>query len=317
VLAVLALSANTSFADFPRVCRLIAEKGYLPYPFTILGRRLVFSIGICVLALLSGLLLILFGGITDRLIPLFAVGAFSAFTLSQAGMVMHWKKREERRGSRRNMVINGVGAVATGLTTCVVVIAKFAEGAWIATLAIPGLVLLMSAIHRHYQKIESEIDTRSPAHLSGLTPPVVVVPMQSWSRVAEKALQLAYTVSQSVLVLHIRSEYESDTQADSALMQEWSEFIAHPAAKAGLTPPQLVVLPSPYRFVTSSIVEYILNLERLHPDRLISVVVPELVERRWFFDFLHNQRATLLKVKLYIKGNGHIVVTNVPWYLST
>jgi len=316
VLAVLALSANTSFADFPRVCRLIAEKGYLPYPFTILGRRLVFSIGICVLALLSGLLLILFGGITDRLIPLFAVGAFSAFTLSQAGMVMHWKKRGGRRGARRNMMINGVGTVATGLTTCIVIVAKFAEGAWIATLAIPSLVLLMLAIHRHYQKIESEIDTRSPAQLSGITPPVVVVPMQSWSRVAEKALQLAYTLSQNILVLHITSEYAGHTQTDSALMQKWSEFIAHPAAEAGLTPPQLVVLPSPYRFVTSSIVEYILNLERIHPDRLISVVLPELVERRWFNDFLHNQRAALLKIELYIRGNGHIVVTNVPWYLS-
>jgi amino acid transporter len=140
ILAVLALSANTSFADFPRVCRLIAEKGYLPYPFTILGRRLVFSIGICALALLSGMLLILFGGITDRLIPLFAVGAFSAFTLSQAGMVIHWMRRGGQRGARRNMAINGVGAVATGLTTCVVIVAKFAEGAWIATLAIPGLV---------------------------------------------------------------------------------------------------------------------------------------------------------------------------------
>jgi amino acid transporter len=317
VLTVLALSANTSFADFPRVCRLIAEKGYLPYPFTILGRRLVFSIGICVLALLSGLLLILFGGITDRLIPLFAVGAFSAFTLSQAGMVMHWKRRGGQRGARCNMVINGVGAVATGLTTCVVIVAKFAEGAWIATLAIPGLVLLMSAIHRHYQKIESEIDTRSPAQLSGITPPLVVVPMQSWSRVAEKALQLAYTLSQNVFVLHVTFQYAADTQTDSALMREWGEFIAHPAAEAGLTPPRLVVLPSPHRFVASSIVEYILNLERIHPDRLISVVLPELVERRWFYDFLHNQRATLLKIMLYIKGNGHIVVTNVPWYLST
>jgi amino acid transporter len=128
VLAVLTLSANTSFADFPRVCRSFAEKEYLPYPFMILGRRLVFSIGICALALLAGLLLILFGGITDRLIPLFAVGAFSAFTLSQAGMVMHWKSRGGQRGARRNMVINGVGAVATGLTTCVVIVAKFADG---------------------------------------------------------------------------------------------------------------------------------------------------------------------------------------------
>jgi hypothetical protein len=145
---------------------------------------------------------------------------------------------------------------------------------------------------------------------------VVVVPMQSWSRVAEKALRFAYTLSQNVLVLHITFEHAADVQTDSALMHAWSEFIAHPAAEAGLAPPQLVVLRSRYRFITGSIVEYILNLERIHPDRLISVVVPELVERRGFYDFLHNQRATLLKIKLYIKGNGHIVVTNVPWYLS-
>jgi hypothetical protein len=130
----------------------------------------------------------------------------------------------------------------------------------------------MSAIHRHYQKIEREIDTRSPAKLSGITPPVVVVPMQSWSRVAEKALQLAYTLSQNVLVLHITSEHATYTQTDSALMGEWGECILRPAAEAGLAPPQLVVLPSPYRFVTSSIVEFILNLERIHPDRLIAVV---------------------------------------------
>jgi hypothetical protein len=317
ILGVLALSANTSFADFPRVCRSIAGNGYLPYPFTIRGRRLVFSIGISVLALLAGLLLIAFEGITDRLIPLFAVGAFTAFTLSQAGMVMHWKK-DGGPGARSNMLINGVGALATGLTTCVVIVAKFGEGAWIATVAIAGLVLLMAVVHRHYERILQETSTQSPARLSGIAPPMVVVPMQRWSRVAEKALRFAYALSQDILVVHITVDQSGNTQTQTKgdLVDKWAEWVEHPAAQAGLARPQLVVLQSPYRFVTTSIVEYILELERIHPDRLISVVLPELVERRWVYYLLHNQRTTLLKIMLYLKGNDHTIVADVPWYLS-
>lgn len=316
ILAVLALSANTSFADFPRVCRSIAEDGYLPHAFTIRGRRLVFSAGIWVLALLSGLLLLVFGGITDRLIPIFAIGAFSAFTFSQTGMIVHWK-RNEGFHARRDMMINGLGALATGLTTCVVIVAKFAEGAWIAVLAIPGLFLLMLAVHRHYRRIVNEVQTTSPARLSGIRPPMVVVPIKRWTKIAAKALRFAYTLSQDVTMLHIDLTHVIGTQADSSLQQEWEEDIAHPAKEAGLTPPQLVVLQSPYRFVTTSIVEYILQLQRLHPDRLISVVLPELVERHWFYYLLHDQRSTCLKVLLRIRGNGRIVVTDVPWYLQS
>jgi amino acid transporter len=151
ILAVLGLSANTSFADFPRLCRAIAEKGYLPYPFTIKGRRLVFSFGVYTLTFLASLLLIVFKGVTDRLIPLFAVGAFMAFTLSQAGMVVHWK-RAAGVGARTSMLVNGLGALATGLTVCVVIVAKFTEGAWITVLAIPGLMVLMSAVRSHYDR---------------------------------------------------------------------------------------------------------------------------------------------------------------------
>jgi amino acid transporter len=316
VMTVLALSANTSFADFPRLCRTIAEDGYLPYLFTVRGRRLVFSFGVGVLALLAGLLLVAFRGVTDRLIPLFAVGAFTAFTLSQAGMVMHWN-RTGGPGSHRSMLINGVGTLATGLTTCFVIVAKFTEGAWITVLAVPVLIVLMSAVHRHYQKIMQETDSRTPLHLKGIVPPIVVVPLQRWSRIAEKALRFAYNLSQDLFVLHIAAEHETEGQIDDDLMSRWDEYIEKPALQAGFTPPKLAVLRSPYRLVITPIFKYILELERQHPHRLISVLVPELVEGRWYYYLLHNQRATALKVVLYTKGNGRIIVINVPWYLRS
>jgi amino acid transporter len=314
ILAVTALSANTSFADFPRVCRIIAEDRYLPDLFTIRGRRLVFSYGIVVLAVFSGLLLIVFQGVTDRLIPLFAVGAFMAFTLSQAGMVMHWK-RTGGSGAFGSMLANGLGAIATGLTTCVVIVAKFTEGAWITVLAIPALVILMSAVHRHYQMIIRETDCQVPAHLKGLVGPIVVLPLQRWSKVGEKALRFAYTLSQEIFVVHIAPENEADKQEEDRLMKIWDEYIEKPAARAGFAAPELVVLRSPYRLVITPIFRYVLELERKHSDRWIAVLVPELIERRWYYFFLHNQRATALKLILYTKGDRRIIVINVPWYL--
>lgn len=334
ILTVLSLSANTSFADFPRLCRAIAEDGYLPYLFTIRGRRLVFSFGVYVLAATAAILLIIFGGVTDRLIPLFAVGAFTAFTLSQAGMVMHWK-RNPGPGARTGMLINGVGAFATGLTTCVVIVAKFTEGAWITVLAIPGVILLMSAVRRHYQVMLRETDCGRPANFKGIVPPIVVMPLQRWSKVGEKALRFAYTLSYEVLVLHILPENENDDQKSSEqksstlkqsdpknsnnneLTSLWDEYIEKPAERAGYPPPKLVVLKSPYRFVITPIYQYILDLECKNPDRWISVLVPELVERHWYYYLLHNQRAAALKLILYAKGDRRIIVVNVPWYLRS
>jgi len=328
ILSVLALSANTSFADFPRLCRSIAQDSYLPNLFTIRGRRLIFSFGVYVLAILAAILLIVFRGVTDRLIPLFAVGAFTAFTLSQSGMVVHWWKNR-RRGSRASMLINGVGGLATGLTTCVVVVAKFREGAWITVLAIPGLILLMSAVHRHYARIQRETNCDRPADFSGIEKPIVVMPLQSWSKLAEKALRFAYTLSDELVVVHVVPEDESDkgrqskaskkqsstTEVKDGLSGVWKEYVETPAAHAGLTPPQLMLVRSPYRFVITPIYQYILDLERKNPGRWISVLVPELVERRWYYYLLHNQRAAALKVILYAKGDRRIVVVNVPWYL--
>jgi amino acid transporter len=315
VLTVLALSANTSFADFPRLCRSIAEDSYLPYLFTIRGRRLVFSFGVYVLAIVAGLLLTVFGGVTDRLIPLFAVGAFTAFTLSQAGMVVHWK-RNPGRGARTSMLINGVGGLATGVTTCVVIVAKFTEGAWITVLAIPALILLMSTVHRHYEEIQRETECPSPAHLKNIVAPLVVLPLQRWSKLAEKALRFGYVLSRDLVVLHIVTEDEQQNSGKDELTKVWDQYVEKPAVQAGFKPPELVIVKSRYRLVITPIYEYILELAQKHPDRWISVLVPELVERHWYYFFLHNQRATALKLILYAKGDRRINVVNVPWYLS-
>jgi hypothetical protein len=315
ILTVLALSANTSFADFPRLCRVIAEKGYLPYPFSLRGRRLTFSYGVYALAFCAGILLIVFKGVTDKLIPLFAVGAFMAFTLSQAGMVMHWRKSKGRR-FRTSMFVNGLGALATGITVCVIIVAKFTEGAWITVLAIPALIILMLAVRRQYAKILGETAYDRPADFRTITPPIVVVPIQRWSRVADKALRFAYTLSEEVRVLHIAPETEKGDKAADELLSVWSEYIEAPAKQAGLKRPECVVLRSPYRLVTTPIFNYILELEQQYANRQIAVIVPELVERRWINYLLHNQRSTALKLILYLRGNHRIIVVNVPWYLQ-
>lgn len=314
ILVVLALSANTAFADFPRLCRAVAEKGYLPYPFTFRGRRLVYSYGVYALVLLSGFLLVVFGGVTDRLIPLFAIGAFLAFTLSQAGMVMHWK-RIGGRGARTSMFINATGATATGITLCIVLVAKFTAGAWITVLLIPGLIMVMLSVRRHYDYILREVAHRAPASLKGISAPLVVLPMQRWSRVAEKALRFAYAISSDIWVFHISTGEGERHDAD--LVRNWSRYVEEPARATGLKPPEFVILHSPYRQVITPIVESVLQLERNHPDRYVAVLVPEMVERRWLYYLLHAQRATALKLSLYLKGERRIIVINIPWYLSS
>ena len=310
ILLVLALSANTAFADFPRLCRALAEDCYLPQGFSTRGRRLVYSQGIGVLALLGALLLILFRGVTDRLIPLYAVGAFLAFTLSQAGMVMHWQ-RTRRAGWRKSMLVNGVGAVATAITVLVVTVAKFVEGAWVTVLLIPGMIVLMLAIRRHYDHIVEMTSDPTALDLAGLRPPLVVVPILRWGKISKKAMLFALTVSPDVRALHIVSEEDGDD-----LQKQWTNLVQAPAKKAGLAPPSLVILNSPYRFVLGPIVEYVLNLERENPDRLVAVLIPEMVETRWHNYLIHNQRAQWLKALLLIKGNRRVVVINVPWYLD-
>jgi len=310
ILLVLALSANTAFADFPRLCRAMAEDLYLPMGFATRGRRLVYSQGILVLAVLCALLLILFGGVTDRLIPLYAVGAFLAFTLSQAGMVMHWKRTGGPR-SRRSMAVNGLGAVTTAVTVLVVAVAKFAEGAWVTVLLIPGMMILMVAMRRHYDHIVAATADPAPLDLKGLAPPLVVVPILHWGKISKKAIRVALTLSRDVRALHIAKDEETNE-----LRQQWASLVQAPTKTAGLPPPPLVLLKSPYRFVLGPIVEYILDLERKNPDRMVAVLIPEMVENHWHNYLIHNQRAQWLKALLLIKGNRRVVMIDVPWYLD-
>jgi len=287
----------------------VAEDGYLPHGFASRGRRLVFSQGIWVLAVLCAALLILFGGVTGRLIPLFAVGAFLAFTLSQAGMVAHWK-RIGGRGSRHSMFVNGLGAVATATTVGVVTIAKFAEGAWVTVLLIPSIMLVMMAIRKHYRLVAAEIANPAPMDLTDLRAPLVVVPLLAWNRVAQKGLRFALTLSSEVQALHIDCDKDAGSFA-----QTWNRYVEEPAKRAGRVAPRLMVLPSPYRFVLTPILDYILELERSNPDRQIVVLIPELVERHWYHYFLHNQRAELLKALLLAKGSQQLILVNVPWHI--
>jgi amino acid transporter len=309
ILLVLALSANTAFADFPRLCRVIALDRYLPGSFSLRGRRLVYSEGIYVLAGLAAVLLVIFGGVTDRLIPLFAVGAFLAFTLSQAGMVFHWR-RLGGPGAVQSMFVNGLGAFVTAITVLVVLVAKFVEGAWITVLLIPGILLGMVMVRRHYEHVVQATASPSPLVLKDFRPALVVVPMQRWSIVAKKAVGFALTISPEVIGLQVGCEDTGDLRAD------WERYVEKPVMEIGLATPKLVVLSSPYRLVLTPIVDYVLELHKKDPTRQIAVVIPELVEHHWYYYFLHNQRAAALKALLYVRGNQQIAVVNVPWYLD-
>jgi len=309
ILTVLSLSANTSFADFPRLCRAAAMDCYLPQSFATRGRRLVYSQGIWVLAFLAAILLIIFGGVTDRLIPLFAVGAFLAFTLSQAGMVAHWK-RTGGRHARTSMVVNGVGALATGATVLVVLAAKFTEGAWVVAVIAVVLISLMSAIHRHYDGVAREVAPQAAFVTSDLKPPLVILPVDAWTAVSQKALHFAMMLSGDIEIVHV--ECEGSAPADKA----WKEQIAEQARAAGRPAPKLTVLRSPYRLVIQPIIDHVLRRESEHPDRTVAVVLSELVERHWYDYFMHNQRGELLTALLLVKGRRRIAIVNVPWYLE-
>jgi amino acid transporter len=309
ILLVLVFSANTAFADFPRVCRILAEDNFMPVSFANRGRRLVYSEGILVLTGLTGALLIIFGGVTDRLIPLYAVGAFMAFTLSQAGMVKHWMREQGNHG--HNIFINALGAFGTGVTTIVVAVTKFVDGAWIIALLLPAMLLLMYKVRRHYNRVSDQVKSIEPLDMSDLHEPVVVIPMPYWSRIGQMALRQAMEISKEIKVLHVAEEDKPD-----AFCARWYEYVEAPADKAGYPRPELIQLHSPYRFVVGPIVDYVCKISDENPGRRVVAIVPELVERRWYAYFLHTQRAALLKYSLLIKGNDHISVLNIPWYIK-
>ncbi|HLH33047.1 MAG TPA: APC family permease [Alloacidobacterium sp.] len=308
ILLVLSLSANTAFADFPRLTRAIAQRDYLPHVFILRGRRLLYSHGIYALVTFTAALLILFGGVTDRLIPLYAIGAFMAFTLSQAGMVVHWYKQKNAKG---RMLVNGIGATATGITTLIVLGTKFVDGAWVTAILIPALIMLMTIVRRHYDDTASEIAPQ-PLHIDGLLPPRVIIPMEKWNRISERGLRFALAMSTEVEVVHVECGDDADT-----ICANWNKLVLPPIRDAGLPEPRLTTIKSPYRFFIQPFVDHVLAEQIKCTDRQIAVLVPELVVKHWYENLLHNQRANLLKLALLVKGNENIVVINIPWYLHS
>ena len=311
VLVVLALSANTGFADFPRLCRVVAQDGYLPNGFAHRGRRLVYSQGIILLAVLAGGLLVAYGGITDNLIPLFAVGAFLAFTLSQAGMVVHWR-RVGGDHAGKSIAINGLGAVCTAITLAVVLVSKFAEGAWLMLILIPGLLLLFTRVNAHYRAVGREVASDAPLDAAHLQPPLALLPIRGWSRITRKALRFSLQIAPEVYALHIAA----DEATMLALEDGWERNVREPARAAGVVPPRLIVVYSPYRRIYAPLKQAVSDLQRTHAGRDIAVIVPELVGTRWYHYVLHNQTAALIKAYLLLSGFRRVVVVNVPWYLE-
>jgi len=311
VVAVLALSANTSFADFPRLCRVLAEDRYLPGAFVRRGRRLVFSNGIILLAACAAALLIGFGGITDRLIPLFAIGAFLAFTLSQAGMVAHWRRTPSPH-ARRSMIINAVGATSTGITLLIVAVSKFADGAWITVLVVPLMVIAFSSVNRHYRRVAGQLETIEPLAIPLPRSPIVVVPANSWNKMMKHALDFALRLSSEIYVVQIKTERDSIED----LSDNWELLIGAPAKARGIPEPKLVVLESDVRRFYTPFVDFVFALELSNPDRDIMVVIPELVMTHWWAALLHNNRGMLMRTLLRTQCGPRVFIVDAPYRLQ-
>jgi amino acid transporter len=305
-LLILAVAANTSFAGFPRLASILAQDGYLPHQFSQLGDRLVFSNGMVALAGLTGVLIVAFNGDSHALIPLFAVGVFLAFTLSQAGMVVHWIK-ERGRTWQAKALINGLGMLTTLVTLLVVAISKFGEGAWIVAVLIPLIVFGFETVRGHYQEVARELTLRGlPPSLKPLVPPRVVLPISSVHRGVLEALRYARSISDTVTAVYV----EVNPAVTGKVRDEWETW-------APDVP--LVVVPSPYRSTIGPLLEYLEQTDREHNDGLYAtVVLPEFIPaHRWQY-LLHNQTAGLLKLALIYQRRRFRhprVVVDVPFYL--
>jgi len=311
LLAVLCLSANTSFVGFPRLCRLVALDGYLPRAFAQADRRLVFSVGILFLGLTAGGLLVLFGGITDRLIPLFAIGAFLTFTVSQLGMVQHWRRMS---GNALRLLVNATGAANTIVALLIIAAAKFVEGAWIVLLAIPAAIGLLVAIRRHYASVDRQVTARGPFELGEVDPPTVLVAYEERNRLSDRAIRFAMTLSPDVIAVHLlRLSGPEEHENVVALRQRFEAEIAAPIAATGRTPPRLVLLPAPFREIDGPMLELVERIDEATPGRSVAILVPELVLRHWWQRPLHGRRATRLRNALVAHAGPRVMVVSSPW----
>jgi amino acid transporter len=297
--AVLVLAANTAFADFPRLAGILANDKYMPRQLAARGDRLAFSNGIVMLAVVAWLLVWMFRGNTNALVPLYAIGVFVCFTLSQAGMVMHWRATREP-GWKWKASLNGIGATATGLVSMIQIVTKFTSGGWIIALIIPLIIFILRAIHRHY--IDFSEETRFVGH-SPINPlhHTVIVPVNGINKAISGALVYATTISDEVVAVYV----EVDKRDTDRLVAEWDSWdIGVP----------LVVVPSPYRSILKPLVEYVENLRMVTPGEIVTIVVPEIVPRKWWEHLLHNKTALYIRTAFLFKPN--VVVTAVPYLVG-
>ena len=295
---ILVLAANTSYADFPRLGSILARDGFLPRQFQFRGDRLAFTIGIVVLTVLSAALYAIFGGQTDQLIPLYAVGVFISFTLSQAGMVRHWMREPGKHG--RNMLINGVGAVATGIVAVLFAYTKFLYGAWLVIIIIPLIVLSCLGIARHYRRAAEQVrltDDDVPPSLLAVEQ-VIIVPVSDINKVTLNALAYARALSSRVMAVHVTDDAEEAHHLQEK-WEKWGEGV------------NLVILESPYRSLTGPLLSYIDLVQHKRPKAMITVLVPEYVPDHWWEQPLHSQTALRLKAALLFRADT--VVTSVPY----
>ena len=316
LLCILCLSANTSFVDFPRLCRLVAKDGFLPRPFAVAGRRLVYSVGVLYLAATAALLLVAFGGITDRLIPLFAIGAFLTFTLSQAGMVMHWRREGRGRFGWR-LGVNALGAATTGAALSVILAAKFLEGAWITVIAIPLVIGLLRGIHSYYARLDEQLRDEEPLAFARSEAPLVLVATRGWDRLTDKAIRFAMQISPDVIAVHLLDlAGEDDEGAGGRLRDAWERDVAMPARAAGLNPPRLMLLQATFRRIHAPLLRLIERLRREAPDRTVAVLVPTVAKTHLWQHLLHTHNAARLGQALIRFGGEGVVVVNIPWHLE-
>jgi hypothetical protein len=309
-MAILAVAANTSFAGFPRLAAILAQDGFLPRQLTGLGDRLVFANGIVLLSAATGFLIILFRGDSHALVPLFAIGVFMAFTLSQAGMVLHWWR--ERALSRRTWLVkallNGLGALATALTVAVIGVSKFLEGAWITIILIPLIMFAFLQVRAHYRTVGKQLSLRGlPPAIKPYPPLRVVIPISGVHRGMIDAVTFAESISQHVTAVYIELEPGASTQ----VMEQWKRWFPDLP---------LEVLSSPYRSIVRPLLDYLDQVDLEHNDgTLTAIVLPEFVPARWWHGLLHNQTTWLIKTSLLYRRRTlgfQRVIIDVPYHLK-
>lgn len=297
---ILILAANSAFNGFPRLASILARDSYMPHQMALMGDRLVFSNGIMILGVFSGLLIILFQGDTHALIPLYAVGVFLSFTLAQAGMVRRWVVKRGRHW-RKKLLINGVGAVATGLATGIIASTKFLHGAWIVVALIPLIIVWFRTVQGHYRAVAEQIalerDHRPPVPRKN----IVLVPISGVNRAVIRAVDYARSRPGDIRAVLV----DVDKEETARIEIQWAQW--------GCGVP-LVVLPSPYRSVLRSLLDYIEEVLEKDPQSWVTVVLPEILPARWWQNILHNQRALMLKAALLFKER--VVLTDVPFHLE-